>query len=102
MRKYLSLLFICAFSYSVFGQQKVADSFPYQKYPIMPAFEILMLDSAMVINTFNIPKGKSTVLMYFSPDCNHCEMVTDSILAHITLFKDTRIFLFSPMQLSMI
>jgi thioredoxin-related protein len=102
MKKYLLFLFVLAFSYSVYAQENVSDSLPYQRYPTMPAFRILMLDSVMMINTYNIPKGKPTILMYFSPDCDHCEKMTETMLKHIDELKDTRIFLFSPMSLSLI
>lgn len=82
--------------------QQVADSLPYQKHPTLPAFQILMLDSSTQVNTFEAPKNKSVVLMFFSPDCDHCEITTKEIIDNIGEFKKTKIYMFSPMSLSMI
>lgn len=82
--------------------QQTKDELPYQKHPTLPAFQILLLDSTTQVNTFEAPKNKSVVLMFFSPDCDHCEIVTQEILDNIKEFKKTKIYMFSPMPLSMI
>src|ERR1051325_1371806 len=55
----------------------------YQRFPTLPAFNILMLDSATVFNTYNVKEGRPTVLFFFSPDCEHCEMITDSLTKYM-------------------
>lgn len=42
------------------------------------------------------------MLMYFSPDCDHCEIITKEIIDNIEEFKKTKIYMFSPMSLGMI
>ena len=99
--KHILFIAVLLFSFSniSFGQQQVVDSFPYQKYPALPAFQILLLDSTSQANTFEAPKKKAIMLMFFSPDCDHCETVTQEIIAHIKDFKKTKIYMFSPMPL---
>lgn len=66
----------------------------------MPAFQLLSLDSQNVLNTYNIPEGKPTLLMFFSPDCDHCEMMTDTLIKHMDDLKHVQICMFSPTYLS--
>ncbi len=72
---------------------------PFQKYPSLPAFQIRMLDSVTVFNTYNIDKGKPTIFILFSPDCGHCEKLTKMLLSNIDSFKAVKIFMLSPMPL---
>ncbi len=48
----------------------------YVTYPDLPSFNIRLLDSFTVYNTFNIPKGKPVLLVLFDPDCKHCKDLT--------------------------
>ena len=75
---------------------------PYQKNPTLPAFNMLMLDSSEVFNSYNIPKGRPVILIMFSPDCNHCEQLTDSLIANMDKLKKARIYMVTPMPLSFI
>jgi len=78
------------------------DSLPYKKYPTLPAFNLLAMDSSSVFNTYNIPEGKPTVLMFFSPDCEHCQKMTERMLAAMDSLKDANFYLFTPMPLPML
>ena len=51
-----------------------------------------MIDSLTVLDTKEIPKGKPLVLVYFSPDCDHCQKLTASILNHMKALKDVRFY----------
>lgn len=71
------------------------DSLPYRKYPKLPAFNILLRDSSTVYNTFNIPPGKPTGLILFSPECNHCHDVTKAMLENMDMVKDVQFVMVS-------
>lgn len=60
--------------------------------PDLPAFDLLMIDSATVLDTKQIPGGKPIVLIYFSPDCDHCQKLTSSILSDMQDMKDIRFY----------
>lgn len=62
----------------------------------LPDFKVLLLDSATVINTKDIPAGHPIVLMYFSPDCDHCHKETMELLKNMNAFKDVQIYYISP------
>jgi len=101
----LCSLLLVALAYNSFAQSQkdsTASELPYLKYKSLPAFQIRMLDSHTIFNTFNIPKGKPTVLIMFSPDCDHCEQLSKMITDSIAAFDKVNLYLLSPMPLSQI
>jgi thioredoxin-related protein len=58
----------------------------------LPSFNLLLIDSTTIFNSSQIPEGRPFVLMYFSPDCEHCQEETASILKNIASFKKTKFF----------
>lgn len=93
----LTLLFICLAG--IVNAQKTDSSAPYIQHPELPAFKIQMLDSTTIFNTYNIKPGKKTVLMLFSPDCEHCQHMADSMKAHMDELKTANIYMFSFTEL---
>lgn len=63
-----------------------------KKESVFPVFNILLSDSMTIFNTDSIQKGKNLVLIYFSPDCEHCQKETKSILDNINLFKEVKFY----------
>lgn len=47
---------------------------------VLPDFDLLLVDSVTKLNTASIPEGHPVVLLYFSPDCEHCQKETEGIL----------------------
>ena len=73
-------------------QQQAADQqAPYLRYPTIPPFHLLKLDSATYLTKDDIKKHHRTIVMFFSPDCDHCKHQTESILADFKEFKDIEI-----------
>ena len=66
---------------------------PYQKYPTLPAFNILQMDSVAIFNTYNIPEGKPTAIMLFSPDCQHCKRTIKALEAGMDSIKNIQFYL---------
>ena len=60
------------------------------KKPI-PAIRLLLLDSSE-IDTNDIPKGKPSILIFFSPDCDHCQRETKSIVENIDSLRNVNLF----------
>src|ERR1700689_3891820 len=61
---------------------------PYMKSPIIPPFHLLKADSATYVTKDDLKKNRLTLIMYFSPDCEHCKHQTEFILADFQKFKD--------------
>lgn len=66
----------------------------------MPGFHIQMMDSITQFNTADIPPGKTSVLMYFSPDCEYCQKETKMLIQNIAALKQIQFYLISPNSLN--
>ncbi len=98
----LVLLMLCACATTATAQveKKSTDSTatidtlrPFQKYPVLPAFNILEMDSLSIFNTYNIPSGKPIALMLFSPDCKHCKRTINALLKGMDSIKNIQFYL---------
>lgn len=58
----------------------------------MPLFRLVKVDSTEYISSYQIPEGRSSILIYFDPDCEHCQRETKSILQNIGQFKTTNLY----------
>lgn len=65
----------------------------------LPAFSILQTNGK-ILNTAKLPHTKPVLLIYFSPDCEHCTTLLNSMFAQIDKFKKATILLvsFRPMS----
>jgi thiol-disulfide isomerase/thioredoxin len=87
MKKLLFLFIISLKLYSVHAQE--ADTIPpYQKDSLhIPAFTVLKVDSTYT-NDKSIPKDKPVVIIYFSPECGHCQITADEFSKKMKEMKD--------------
>jgi cytochrome oxidase Cu insertion factor (SCO1/SenC/PrrC family) len=65
----------------------------------MPPLSLLLPDSTTMIDTRFVAPGKPVVLVYFSPDCEHCHFQTQEIIDHIQRLKDVHLVMLTPMPL---
>ncbi|HEY4875965.1 MAG TPA: thioredoxin-like domain-containing protein [Puia sp.] len=94
MKKIFPALVILLISNSfVFAQQTTADESkaPYLRFPTIPPFNLLKVDSATYLTKDDIKKHHLTIMMFFSPECDHCKHQTRDILGAIDKFKDVEI-----------
>lgn len=75
MKKYFFIVALMLSVTSLFAQDGYdTDTVPgYKKTMKMPYFSLLQADSTWFTQQ-QLPKDKPTVLIYFSPDCGHCQM----------------------------
>ena len=52
----------------------------------VPSFKIT-LSNNKVFNAADLPKGKPVVLIYFDPDCDHCQKLMTELFKKINNFK---------------
>lgn len=89
----LLLLVLISFSSTAQTNKAVASHdtlAPYQKTPYIPSFKIQLPDSSWFSNSDLKPK-KPTLILYFSPDCGHCQIETEELLSKIKSFNDLQI-----------
>lgn len=98
--KKLFLIFALLISAATTFAQEEPEMPPYLKDPMVPEFEMLMLDSTTMFNTADIPDGQPVIIMYFSPDCSHCVSHIEQMLKHWDDFSTAQIYMVTPMTLS--
>lgn len=99
MKKLLFASAILLCSVLSLSAQSPRDSLPYMKNPSFPAFEMQLADSATVFNTYYVKKGKPIVVIFFSPECDHCQHMTEDMLAHMKELKKATILMVTPQPL---
>lgn len=100
MKKIWLLTAFLIATYTGMAQQKT-DTAAYLHSPALPAFNIELLDGEHQINTGEAPEGKPTVLMFFSPDCEHCKTVTQKLLARMDSLSGVQFYLVTPVNLNL-
>ncbi len=73
---------------------------PYLKNPTIPPFQLLEVDSVHMLTKEHIKKNRRVLLMFFSPECEHCKHQMRDILADFSKFKDIEIVMatFQPFE----
>lgn len=87
MKKILFLLMILCTGLLVQAQRdnKVP---PYQKDSTLPVFSLLEIDSTTWFNNLDIPENKPVVIIYFNPECGHCQLTAHEFMEKKDVFKD--------------
>jgi thioredoxin-related protein len=73
---------------------------PYLKNPGIPSFHLLEVDSVRTLTKDDIRKNRKVLLIFFSPECEHCKHQMRDILADFSRFKDIEIVMatFQPFE----
>lgn len=86
--KYFLILFSVFYLPTYSGKAQAVDTIPpYQKDSTLPLFSIQQTDSSW-FNNMNLPKNEPTVIIYFSPECGHCQLTAHDYMKSIKRFKD--------------
>ncbi|MBI1342163.1 MAG: thioredoxin [Terrimonas sp.] len=96
MQKMLFFFLVFALPFSFFGQNDSGEPL-YKKFPTLPSFSILGIDSSTHFTQNDLKKNKSTLIMIFSPDCDHCKKETQGIVDSINRFKKIQIVMATPL-----
>jgi thioredoxin-related protein len=95
-RIFLGIIISC-FTMVAFSQI-VPDTLPYLRFKTLPPFKITNVADSSFFTKDNLKKKKSTLIIVFSPGCEHCIHATKELLAHIDLFKKAQILMASPLE----
>lgn len=74
----------------------------YFKSPYIPAFNIRKVPDSSIFTNSMLQKDKPTIVMFFDPDCKHCEDATKSFTAKIDKFKNVQILMVTIYEISRI
>lgn len=72
------------------------DSLPYMKFPDLPAFNVRLIDSTTIFNTFNIPSGQPSLIFFFDPGCKHCQDMTAELTKAMDSLKNIQFYFVTP------
>ncbi len=72
----------------------------YQRAHI-PPFRVMLLPDSAVFTHEQLEKGKQTIIMIFSPDCEHCVNSIKDLLAHVDLFKKVQFVMATPLSFAL-
>jgi thiol-disulfide isomerase/thioredoxin len=96
MKKLILLLSILAAAQVTFAQEDT--SFNFLRNTSIPDFSIAKApDSVTVTKTDIVKRGHPFILVFFSPDCEHCQRETKEFLAYKKELKDIQVLMVSPM-----
>lgn len=72
-------------------QHTISDTVPqFLKTKTIPTFSLQLPDSSWYFNT-SIPSKKQVCILYFSPDCGHCQLETEEIISKTEKLKNLHI-----------
>lgn len=68
------------------------DTLPlYRQFPTVPPFKIQLMDSVTWFSKADLSSKKPTLVIYFSPDCGHCQLETENIISNMKALRDVQI-----------
>ena len=85
---FLSIIFC---SITVIAQESNQPT--YLRFPTIPPFELLSVDSTTTITKADLKKNQPLMLMFFSPDCDHCQHQMQDMLKEMESFKKIQIIM---------
>ncbi len=85
---FIPLLFSVGFC---LAQKDTIIAPPYQRYPTIPPFKLLKVDSSSYFTKDDLKKNKPVLIILFDPGCDHCKHETEAILKNIDEFKKIQI-----------
>lgn len=85
-----TIVLACLFTGMLYAQKDSIDA-PFKKFPGIPPFDLLQTDSSTHLTKAGINVKHKTLLMFFSPECSHCQHQTEDMLAAIDSLKDIQI-----------
>ena len=96
MKKYILPLLLLLMAGKGFAQTDT--SLLYERFPNVPSFRLINIADSSIFTKDNLKKKKATIIMMFSPDCEHCQAETKELTAKIDLFKNAQIIMVSPLD----
>lgn len=94
MRKLL--VYTCFLFLSMIANAQADTANNYVKgFTTIPAFNINLVPDSSFYSNANLQKNKPFMIMFFSPDCDHCQKQTKDILAYKNELKEVQILMVS-------
>ncbi|MBC7508067.1 MAG: redoxin domain-containing protein [Ferruginibacter sp.] len=72
------------------------------KFEKIPSFNMYIVPDSTSFSNKNLKTNKSFIIMFFSPDCEHCQKETRELLAYKNELKNIQILMASPSSYGMV
>jgi thiol-disulfide isomerase/thioredoxin len=95
-RLLLSAIFILI-GVIVYSQQDSILLAPYKRFPTVPPFKLLKIDSTSYFTKSDLKKNKPVLIILFNPDCDHCKHEIEEIIKDMDELKDIQIVMTTMM-----
>ncbi len=82
------------------ARAQVDTSQKYFKSPYIPAFKVSRVPDSSSFTGSMLQKNKPTILVFFDPDCDHCQEATKNLIANIDKLKNVQILMVTIMDFS--
>ncbi len=91
------IIFLLTFTnlLAVLAQKDIAEKNFVYSIQSIPAFTVSALPDSSSFSNVQLVKNKPLVIMFFSPDCDHCHKQTKEIFAYKTELKNIPILMVS-------
>lgn len=86
------IVFIVLFQSARAQQNGAAGEPPYKKNPHIPELNLLQVDST-ILSSSDLKKNQNTIIMYFSPSCDHCIHQMDEMMGQLDALKHFQIIM---------
>ena len=96
MKRLFLLSLLTTMGQLIFAQADT--SLLYLRFPNIPPFSITRVPDSTKFVKDDLKKKTATIIMVFSPDCDHCQHETKQLTANIALFKKAQIVMASPLD----
>jgi thioredoxin-related protein len=72
---------------------------PYLKFPSIPPMDLILFDSSHLTKE-GLPKNKKTLIMFFSPSCDHCQHQTKDLVTGMDSLANIQIVMaaYQPLE----
>jgi thioredoxin-related protein len=97
MKKLILILSVLVQSATLFAQSAPDTTLPYRRYPFIPPFKLLEVDSTTFFAKADLKKDEPVLLMLFSPNCEHCQHETEEILKRINDLSKVQVVMATTM-----
>jgi len=87
-------LLLAGSTIGLFAQKDTTDNY-VNRFLAIPAIKINIVPDSTVYTNVNLKKNTPFILMFFNPDCDHCQKETKELLAYKEELKDVQILMVS-------
>ena len=98
MKRILTTLIVLVIATAAFAQNTYDTMAAFRRFPTVPAFRLLEIDSVSLFTKDKLKKNKPVLVMVFNPECEHCKRETEEIIKHIDELKKVQIVMAAMSQ----